>query len=99
MGTIAKTGGASGFFSSLVDSVGTGLNKVGSDVLPIWAANQLGVQSRNQLNQDTINQKLQAPTTASIGPVDFISQNKSKLILVGIGVAGVIIAVILKRKR
>ena len=55
MSTQAQSGGSSGFFSDIVSGFGQGLK----ETLPRWTEKQLGMQSKNQLNQDTINKSLQ----------------------------------------
>mgnify|MGYP001101862825 CR=1 FL=1 len=64
MATTAQTGGSSdgGFFSDITDSFKVGFQKIGSDVLPVWAASQIKGQETNKYNQDTIDQSKQART-------------------------------------
>lgn len=49
------SGGNDGFFSSISEGISEGISKIGSDVLPVWAANQLKVQSNDQLAAPTFN--------------------------------------------
>ena len=45
-GTSSINGGDDGFFSNVAGSVEQGLSTIGSELLPIWAAQQLGIQSK-----------------------------------------------------
>jgi hypothetical protein len=50
-------GGGSGFFSQVASGLGQGLGRLASDVLPRWTAQQLEVQSTDQLNRSTFNRR------------------------------------------
>jgi len=55
--TLSKaTKGLSSFFSKITSGWEEGLSTVGKDILPIWVANQLDLQSKDQLKDPTINQ-------------------------------------------
>lgn len=66
MSDTAQSGGSNGFFSVIGDAFGKGVAKIGTDVLPRWAETKLGIQQKNQLNQDTINNRLLDPTLNDI---------------------------------
>lgn len=53
-GSIASpspVGGGDGFFSTLGVGLAAGASEIFSQVLPVWAGQQLGIQKTNQLNQ------------------------------------------------
>lgn len=62
--TTSDAGGGDGFFSSIASSVGEGISRIGSDILPVWAANQLGVQQNDQLSQNTFTPDPNQPRNA-----------------------------------
>lgn len=51
--TISNNGGGNGWFSNLISDVAGSAGSTVKELLPIWAANQLNLQSRDQLNRDT----------------------------------------------
>lgn len=54
--TTAATGGSNGFISDIFGpGFQAGWDRIGSDLLPIWAADQLRVQSQDQLAQPTFD--------------------------------------------
>lgn len=99
MADTAQSGGNTGFFSSLVDNLSAGINKISSDVLPVWAANQLGIQQNNQLNQDTNNSALQAPTVGSIGQQTQSIITKSPLAAIALIGAGVLVVILILKTK
>lgn len=46
---------ADGFLGSVLSGLGQGAGKVVSEVLPVWAQQQMGVQTTDQLRNDTFN--------------------------------------------
>lgn len=52
----------SDFFSGMASSIGEGLNRVASDILPNWVAGQANLQLYDQLRDITYNQAY-APAT------------------------------------
>lgn len=55
--TVAKPkGGWSSFFSKISTGLSEGLGTISKEILPVWTANQLGLQSENQLKDPTVNQ-------------------------------------------
>lgn len=54
--TISKVkSGWNNFFGNISSGLSEGLHTVGKEVLPVWAANQLGMQTQDQLENATIN--------------------------------------------
>ena len=45
------------FFSSVFTSLGEGINKIGSEVLPNWVNRELEIQTEDLLRDDTWNQE------------------------------------------
>lgn len=45
----SASGSMDGFFSQIGEGIAQGISRIGSDVLPIWAAQQLGLQKKDQL--------------------------------------------------
>jgi len=75
--TLSSTSGGGGggsFWSALGSGLGTGIARLSADVLPNWAARQLGEQKKDQLAQPTMlwgpaPQRIDAPMqTAEAGP-------------------------------
>jgi len=56
----AETPSGSDFFGTIATGFETGLSRIGSDVLPNWAAHQLGLQTEDQL-KDPLFQEEYAP--------------------------------------
>lgn len=55
--TLSKAkNGLSSFFSKITSGWEEGLSTVGREILPVWVANQLDLQSTDQLKNPTINQ-------------------------------------------
>lgn len=53
--SMQKEGGSDGFWSVIGKGVSSGLSRVGSELLPIWAANSIQKQSKNQTADPTYN--------------------------------------------
>lgn len=54
-GTLASASGDDGFFSDIEAGIGSGISRIGSEILPIWAERQLVGQQKDQLSQPTFN--------------------------------------------
>ena len=73
-GSIAGTG--TSFFSNLVEGISTGLGKVASDVLPVWAAHQLDVSREDMIASPTYNPTYSQPRlNDDFSPGDFLQQD------------------------
>ena len=60
--TASRNGsGGNGFWSNVSSGLGEGLGKIGGQILPIWAAKELKIQSSDQLNQSTFDQNALPP--------------------------------------
>jgi hypothetical protein len=112
-GIVATNTGAAdnGFISNILGSFQTGLQKIGSDILPNWAASQLGVQQTPILDNPTLNQSALAPradgttdTTAKITPTlwDQITKqtnvSSGAVVMIGVVLIGLAFAVKIIRK-
>lgn len=89
MSTDASRAGSNGFIASITEGFSSGLKSLGEDVLPVWAANQLGTESGDQLNESTYNARSpQAPTRIDqlAQSVTGGAQPTSVLILAALGV-------------
>jgi hypothetical protein len=54
-------GAGSEFFNSLTTGLSQGIQTIGSELLPTWTAQQLDVQSEDQLDQSTFEPKWAPP--------------------------------------
>lgn len=59
--TSTEGGASDGFFASITQGLGAGIGKVLSDVAPVWAANQLGVQQADTNAAPTFNRDAAPP--------------------------------------
>lgn len=54
--TIAQgAGGGNGFFGNVASGLGQAIGNISRDILPVWTAQQLGVQQNDQLSQPTFS--------------------------------------------
>lgn len=93
-------GGDGGFWSKISDTFGEGIGKIGSDVLPRWANNQINGQKKNKLNQDTINRNLLPPSLSDFGAraTNTIKQNPAVIVaLIGAGIIALVVILRIKR--
>lgn len=95
--TQGTSGAGSGFFSTVSAGLAEGLSRVSSELIPIWAADQLGVQSSDQLNDTTFDPTVAQPrageTTQSAG--FFGPDSQTNILPIGVGGAIVLSAAIL----
>jgi len=61
--TASRNGsGGNGFWSNVSSGLGEGIGKIGGQLLPIWAAKELEIQSVDQLNDTTFNNDFLPPS-------------------------------------
>ena len=100
-------GGLDGFFGNVMGSIEKGADKIFNQVLPVWTAKELNLQSNDQLNQSLFNQETAPPTmgnypatTESARPVKtgflFDNVNVSGGAVLGVAVAVVVGLIIAK---
>lgn len=107
--TLAETGGRNGIFGVIqqqAENILTAGGEALGNLLPIWAANQLGLQTTDQLDQSTFdgipgtqNITTQSPQNdVRPAPEDqesrFFGLTENQLILASIGVAALLILII-----
>jgi hypothetical protein len=94
----AQSGGSNGFFSDLLSSGQTALQNITENVLPVWAAQQLGTQSKPPLNQDTRGPQTQPTLTTTQQTAAIVKTSPiPALLLIGGGIALVLVIIKLKR--
>jgi len=75
--TSATSGGTDGWFSEILSGISAGVSKVASEVLPVWAANELNVQSTDQIYRNMYDWDYSPPRvdskTGVQSPSKFIS--------------------------
>lgn len=78
----SQTGGSDGFWSVVSRGLSEGISRVGSDLVPRWAEQQVFRQSTDQLNNTTAN-------NAGAGRIDDGLQSTSQTAASNVSVAGV----------
>lgn len=54
-----------GFFSSVSSGFGEALGTITQEVLPVWAARELGVQMEDQLSEEMYNEEVAPPANTT----------------------------------
>lgn len=94
-------GATDGFFSSIKGSIASGADKLFNEIVPVWVANELQVQTQDQLKNPVYNSEFAEPklsnypsTTESAtnqkAGLLFDNVNVSGTALLGVAVAAVI---------
>lgn len=101
------TGAQNGFWGSVVGGIGEGLGKVASDVLPVWAASQMGMES-NPNPTDSVDNPLSGYSLGDLtgietaradlqysqfmdGPISVSSPQPNTVLAMGVVAVGLII--------
>jgi len=104
--TGVSSGGSNGFFSQMASTVaeglGEGLSTIGRDILPVWTANELGLQTQDQLSDSTFSRpqsppRVDSPTTQTSeqggeSPGVFGVDTQTLLIIGAAALAGLLLA-------
>ena len=69
----SNNGADDSFIAALSSGISQGLQKIGSEVLPNWAASQLKVQQTSQLDAPTLNAEALPPRAESVTPTQQVS--------------------------
>lgn len=94
-------GASDGFFSSIKGSLASGADKLFNEIVPVWVANELNVQTQDQLSDPVYNDKFADPTLQNYPSTTesatnqktgflFDNVNISGTALLGVAVAAVI---------
>ena len=100
MATNSASGGGNGFFSNIVtgvQSAASSLSSAANQILPVWSQFTLAKQSKDQLNNPTVNQSALPNNLNGIGAAIKANPFMTALVIGGAILAAVVVLKLIKR--